>query len=248
MSKKILLSGVVLCCIAAGGLWYYTKYKVGDRQMKVPFLDNQFLEDDTTSTTAQAVPEGDTSTSSQRRDSLDEVRNLIRVSSVTSSQEISTPLVIEGEAVASWYDDEKFSVQIVNEQGKVLGSSVAQARQLDVLDEFIPFIVAVDFDPEFYFTGYVILQNAKEKSVSLKIPVEFVQKVIERTTGGCKITGCSGQVCSNQEAVTDCSYKEEYICYQKAHCERQPDGSCGWTQTKELGLCLDQFQEEQNTP
>ncbi len=239
---------VVLCCIAAGGFWYYTKYKVGNKQMKGSFLGNQLVEEDTTSTTAQSVPEGDTATSSQRMDSSDEVNNLIRVNSVTSSQQISTPLVIEGEAVASWYDDEKFSVQIVNEQGKVLGSSIAQAKQLDVLGEFIPFIVTVDFDPEFYFTGYVILQNAKEKSVSLKIPVEFVQKAIERTTGGCKITGCSGQVCSNQEAITDCSYKEEYICYQKARCERQPDGDCGWTQTKELGLCLDQFQEEQNTP
>lgn len=57
-------------------------------------------------------------------------------------------------------------------------------------------------------------------------------------TGTCRPTGCSGQVCSDQEMATDCQYKEEYACYQNARCERQADGQCGWTMTAELEQCL----------
>jgi hypothetical protein len=57
-------------------------------------------------------------------------------------------------------------------------------------------------------------------------------------TKPCMKTGCSGQVCSDQEVVTTCEYRTEYECYKKARCERQTNGDCGWTQTKELTSCL----------
>ena len=54
----------------------------------------------------------------------------------------------------------------------------------------------------------------------------------------CMITGCSSQVCSDQEVVTTCEYRNEYACYRKARCERQSNGECGWTRTKELTSCV----------
>ena len=54
----------------------------------------------------------------------------------------------------------------------------------------------------------------------------------------CKKTGCSGQVCSDEEVVTTCEYRPEYECYKKAKCERQTNGECGFTQTPELTSCL----------
>ena len=54
----------------------------------------------------------------------------------------------------------------------------------------------------------------------------------------CKATGCSGQICSEEEVVTTCEFKEEYACYKTAVCERQEDGKCGWTPTEELVACL----------
>lgn len=248
MYKKILFFIVIICCLAGGGFWYYTKYKVGNKQIPIPFFDQQPVLNETTSTPIQVLQEGQSATSSDVVAATSDMSNLIHVTTVSSSQEVVTPLTIEGDAVANWYDDEKFPVQIINEQGKILGSSVAQAKEQDTPGEFIPFIVTVDFDAGFYSTGYVVLQNASDKSVSLKMPVQFSQKTNERVSGGCKVTGCSSQVCADQDVVTDCSYKEEYMCYQKARCERQADGNCGWTQSKELRLCLDQFDEEQNTP
>lgn len=60
------------------------------------------------------------------------------------------------------------------------------------------------------------------------------------TASDCIKTGCSGTVCAEpgKEVVTTCEYKAEYACYTDAACERQGDGSCGWTQTPALTACL----------
>lgn len=58
------------------------------------------------------------------------------------------------------------------------------------------------------------------------------------STKPCMKTGCSSQVCSDQEVITTCEYRSEYECYKRAKCERQSNGECGWTQTTELKSCL----------
>lgn len=57
---------------------------------------------------------------------------------------------------------------------------------------------------------------------------------------GCKVAGCSGQLCVEQEddGISTCEYREEYACYKTATCERQTNGQCGWTQTAALRRCL----------
>lgn len=54
----------------------------------------------------------------------------------------------------------------------------------------------------------------------------------------CMKTGCSGQVCSDEEVITTCEFKPEYECFKRAACERQKNGECGFTQTPELLRCL----------
>ncbi|HJT66476.1 MAG TPA: DUF6748 domain-containing protein [Pyrinomonadaceae bacterium] len=63
-------------------------------------------------------------------------------------------------------------------------------------------------------------------------------KATASTLKPCIKTGCSGQVCSDQEVMTTCEYKTEYECYKKATCERQASGDCGFTPTPELNACL----------
>jgi len=55
----------------------------------------------------------------------------------------------------------------------------------------------------------------------------------------CKVGGCSGQLCTDQEGlVTTCEWREEYACYQThGICERGADGYCGWRETPELMAC-----------
>lgn len=56
----------------------------------------------------------------------------------------------------------------------------------------------------------------------------------------CEKGGCSGTVCTEPgtQVMTTCEYRPEYACYATAHCERQADGPCGWTQSADLVACL----------
>lgn len=57
--------------------------------------------------------------------------------------------------------------------------------------------------------------------------------------GKCYVGGCSSEVCSAEpDVASNCIYKEEFMCYKTATCERQTNGSCGWTQTPALKMCL----------
>ncbi len=57
---------------------------------------------------------------------------------------------------------------------------------------------------------------------------------------GCKIGGCSAQLCveSTDDGISTCEWTAAYACYQSATCERQPNGQCAWTQTRNLTQCL----------
>jgi len=60
----------------------------------------------------------------------------------------------------------------------------------------------------------------------------------QSATKPCIKTGCSSQVCADHDVITTCEFRPEYACYQKAKCERQSNGNCGFTQTRELAACL----------
>ncbi len=68
---------------------------------------------------------------------------------------------------------------------------------------------------------------------------KFFPKQVEITKKECKPTGCSSQVCADEDVITTCEYRLEYACYKSAKCERQADGKCGWSETLELVECLD---------
>lgn len=57
----------------------------------------------------------------------------------------------------------------------------------------------------------------------------------------CRVTGCSGQICSDEEVITTCEYRPEYACYKTAFCEPDREGACGWRIDSELRTCLDRF-------
>jgi hypothetical protein len=59
---------------------------------------------------------------------------------------------------------------------------------------------------------------------------------------GCKVGGCSSQLCldaNGPDVASTCEWTEAYACYRTATCEPQQDGACGWTETDELRECLD---------
>lgn len=74
------------------------------------------------------------------------------------------------------------------------------------------------------------------------LPVSVLENISTEPSaarGGCYVSGCSNQLCSEEEGyLSTCEWQEEYACYQTAQCERQADGVCGWTETIELTQCV----------
>src|SRR5262245_53348626 len=69
-------------------------------------------------------------------------------------------------------------------------------------------------------------------------PIVPLQPVLTQSlavAGGLLLSVCTE---AGKEVVTTCEYKAEYACYADAACERQGDGTCGWTQTPKLTDCL----------
>lgn len=64
------------------------------------------------------------------------------------------------------------------------------------------------------------------------------------STVPCRVSGCSGEICSEGSLVSICIYKPEYACYRTAKCERQNTGVCGWTETPELLACVVEKQND----
>jgi hypothetical protein len=54
----------------------------------------------------------------------------------------------------------------------------------------------------------------------------------------CMKTGCSSQICSDHNVISTCEWRAVYACYQKAICERQRNGECGFRRTPELLACI----------
>jgi hypothetical protein len=87
-----------------------------------------------------------------------------------------------------------------------------------------------DSQYRFVFEITPIPQAVPSPSPGTKAPV---------STNPCYIGGCSGQICSdNPNAVSTCEWRESYVCYRTAKCERQASGQCGWTDTSDLRACL----------
>lgn len=185
-----------------------------------------------------------------------EKEDMIRIDTPRPNTTVQSPLQISGVARGNWYFEASFPVRIEDANGNVLGQVPAQAVGEWMTTEFVPFNTTLTFTQPTTATGTLILQkdNASglpEHDDALIVPIVFGTAASSGTnsTGTttsnenptlalCQPTGCSGQICSDQEVATTCEYREEYSCYQSATCERQANGSCGWTQTEALTMCI----------
>lgn len=80
---------------------------------------------------------------------------------------------------------------------------------------------------------------SNESKTPTKPPVVVPSKDLHVTPMKvCKVGGCSGEICSDKEMLSNCIYRPEYSCYKNAKCEVQPSGECGWTPSTELDACL----------
>ncbi len=165
---------------------------------------------------------------------------------------IRSPLIITGKAPSSWFFEATFPIRLEDEKGVVLGRTNAKAK-----GDWMGKDAALLFEARLEFTrpggekGVLILENDNpsdlpEKKESHRIPIRFDQKSAKSPTAKarCIIGGCSGEICSDRsDLVSACLYSPEFACYKNARCERQKNGECGWTETKQLAQCLNRARQ-----
>ena len=171
------------------------------------------------------------------------VYDLIRVAEPISGQVVMSPLTVKGEARGNWYFEASFPIKILDANGVELGATPAQAQTEWMTEDFVPFKAVLTFKKPATANGILVLKKDNpsglpEHDAELRIPVSFDLQSWQKTVSQCRVTGCSGEICSNQDIASTCEYKSEYACYKIAKCEYQSDGKCGWTPSEELVACL----------
>lgn len=171
--------------------------------------------------------------------------NLIRVSTPRPNTVVQSPLSVEGMARGNWFFEASFPVRLIDASGIELGKVIAQAKGEWMTTEFVPFEATLTFTAPLSASGTLVLEKDNpsglpEHADELRIPVTFEKQTKDTapTVKACVITGCSGQVCAEEEVMSTCEFRAEYACYKSARCERQPTGKCGWTETAALRACL----------
>jgi hypothetical protein len=179
-----------------------------------------------------------------------DISMMIRVDSPKAGDTIKSPLTVAGEAVGDWYFEATFPVKILDSEGNVIAENGAKAQGDWMTTKLVPFTVTLTYPTTVTGTGTILLQKDNpsglpENERELRIPIIFgtvatssKNSNMDTTTSACKPTGCSSEICSDQDQVSSCIYSEKFACYKSAKCERQSDGKCGWTMTSKLNACL----------
>lgn len=104
--------------------------------------------------------------------------DLIRVSSLTSGDLVTSPLEVTGEARGNWYFEASFPVKLLDGDGNVLVSHYAEAQGEWMTTEFVPFKTTLVFPMPSTPTGTLVLQKDNPSGEpqfddSISIPVRF---------------------------------------------------------------------------
>jgi len=86
------------------------------------------------------------------------------------------------------------------------------------------------------------MKNSGLKIAALSLTIFTMSACTASAEKQCVTGGCSGELCveaGGAPAASPCTWTERYRCYETVGtCERQVDGTCGWTPTDALSQCL----------
>lgn len=116
---------------------------------------------------------------------IDAVKDLIVVDAPTPYSIITSPVKITGKARGNFYFEATFPIDVVDQDGKVIGHGQAKALSDWMTQDFVPFEATIDFpnqntQGDFYKRGAIVLHNDNPSGLpqnekSIQIPVLFGQ-------------------------------------------------------------------------
>jgi len=102
----------------------------------------------------------------------------IQIESPRPNAEIKSPLKLTGKARGSWFFEATFQVKLYDQDGKLLGSTAAQAQGDWMSEDFVPLTAMLKFDPPSGNKGKLVLEKDNpsglpENADSLYLPIKF---------------------------------------------------------------------------
>jgi len=106
---------------------------------------------------------------------------LIQVTEPQANQQISSPVLIKGQARGTWYFEASFPIEVLDADKVVLATGIAQAKSDWMTEDFVPFEANIDFKLPLSGNGYLVLKkdNPSGEAVNddqLILPIAFSQE------------------------------------------------------------------------
>ena len=109
-----------------------------------------------------------------------EKSDLIQVLEPQANQEISTPVVIKGQARGNWFFEASFPVEVLDDKQFVIGTGIAKSMEDWMTEDFVPFEATIDFARPLSKQGFLVLKKDNPSGDAqyddqLIIPISFNQ-------------------------------------------------------------------------
>lgn len=106
-------------------------------------------------------------------------KDLIKIKTPLPNSKIENPLIVEGEARGNWFFEGSFPIMLVNWDGLIIGSGIAQAQGEWMTENFVPFKAEIKFvKPDYKNSGALILKKDNPSGLpknddAVEIPIFF---------------------------------------------------------------------------
>ena len=107
-----------------------------------------------------------------------EKQDLIRISNPRPNQTIESPITITGEARGFWFFEASFPVKLLDGDGNIIASGIAQAEGEWMTENFVPFKAELTFPQPTTSNGTLVLEKDNpsglpENADELRVPVKL---------------------------------------------------------------------------
>ena len=106
--------------------------------------------------------------------------NLLSVETPAVNERITSPVLVRGRARGFWFFEASFPVKVLDKNGEVLGSGIAEAQSEWMTEDFVPFMAVISFRPTESETGTLVLEKDNpsglpEHADELRMPIRFLR-------------------------------------------------------------------------
>jgi len=98
----------------------------------------------------------------------------IFIDKIQDNQKIQSPLIITGSARGTWYFEASFPIKLIDQNGKLIATAIAQAQTDWMTTDFVPFKATLTFKKPTTQKGKIIF----EKDNPSGLPQNSAQKEI----------------------------------------------------------------------